>query len=194
MNKLDKTCPMCEEGTLAPTTRVVTFEHHGSDLAVEDLEVSTCSACDSELVLPEQSKRNQVKITDEKRKRDGLLTSQEIISFRKRHKLTQAKASKIFGVGINAFSKYERGINIQSLPMDKILRVAIDDTDTLHRLMKLAGIMPVEDISKNIICSYSEPCMFSMEESAAPLQGAVINRTKVIGYDGSWERMEDIAA
>jgi len=43
--------------------------------------------------------------------------------------LTQHAASSIFGGGLNAFSKYERGEVIQSKAMDKLIRVSCRYSD-----------------------------------------------------------------
>jgi len=186
MNNLDKTCPMCEEGILIPTTRSTTFEYRGSDLVVEDLEVSTCGSCDSELVFPEQRKKNQVKIADKKRNLDGLLTSHEIIEFRKRYNLSQVQASILFGGGQNAFSKYERGDVIQSVSMDRLLRLVFDSPMNLLRVEELAGIAPEVNISLKILCDYNNPCEYSVQPTA-PIKGTVINRKKVVENDNVWK-------
>jgi len=187
MNNLEKTCPMCEEGTLTPTARTTKFEYRGSDLVVDDLEVSTCSLCDSELVLPEQSKKNQVTIADKKRSLDGLLTSVEIVAFRKKYKLTQVVASTIFGGGTNAFSKYERGDTIQSVAMDRLIRLANENSIILYRLKEIAGIESEADLSLIIKCDYNEPCIISMQQPTAPLEGSVIKRKQLIENTSGWK-------
>jgi len=74
-------------------------------------------------VLAAQAKRNQVRFADAKRAIDGLLSSADIRKARRYLGLTQHAASSVFGGGLNAFPKYERGEVIQSEAMDKLIRV-----------------------------------------------------------------------
>jgi HTH-type transcriptional regulator/antitoxin MqsA len=90
-----------------------------------DVEYSVCRQCGDIVVFPEQIKRNDCLVRDAWRKIDGLLTAQEIVALRKKLGLTQQEAAKIFGGGVNAFSKYERSEVIQSVAMDKLMRVAL---------------------------------------------------------------------
>jgi len=91
---------------------------------VDDLEYSLCNKCGADPVLVEQAKRNQVRFSDAKREIDGLLSSADIRKARRYLGLTQHAASSVFGGGLNAFSKYERGEVIQSKAMDKLIRVS----------------------------------------------------------------------
>jgi HTH-type transcriptional regulator/antitoxin MqsA len=53
--------------------------------------------------------------------------------------LTQETASKIFGGGENAFSKYESGKVAQSAAMDRLLRLAYEFPFVFHWLMAFSG-------------------------------------------------------
>jgi HTH-type transcriptional regulator/antitoxin MqsA len=90
---------------------------------VPGLEYSQCDNCGADPVLAEQTKRNQVRFSDAKRAIDGLLSSSDIRKARHYLGLTQHAAASMFGGGLNAFSKYERGEVIQSEAMDKLIRV-----------------------------------------------------------------------
>jgi len=93
-------------------------------LHVADLECYRCDACGADPVFTDQIRRNQLKIADTKRAHDGLLTGAQIRGVRERLGLTQSQASEVFGGGANAFSKYERGDVMQSVAMDRLLKVA----------------------------------------------------------------------
>jgi HTH-type transcriptional regulator/antitoxin MqsA len=71
---------------------------------------------------------------------DGLLTASEIVELRNKLGLTQQEAAKIFGGGINAFSKYERSEVIQSVAMDKLMRLALNIPDVLIWLKQQSGL------------------------------------------------------
>jgi len=140
MNMSSK-CPHCERGELESRTIEEAIRYGGSDLAVQGVEISVCPVCSEELVLPEQAKANEVLFADAKRQHDGLLTSGEIVSWRKRHRLSQADAAKLLGGGVNAFSKYERGEVMQSKAMDLLMRVSQTVPGVLPFLMAEANFV-----------------------------------------------------
>lgn len=123
MNTEHLKCPMCEHGTLAPNTYSDTFQHHGADLIVDGLECYICGECGADPVFEDQIRRNHARVADARRHADGLLTGREILTLRKSLGLSQQDASEVFGGGSNAFSKYERGEVVQSVAMDRLLRL-----------------------------------------------------------------------
>jgi HTH-type transcriptional regulator/antitoxin MqsA len=64
-----------------------------------------------------------MKKTIDLRKIDGFLTPSEIKGIRLRCKINQKEASKLFGGGPNAFSRYEKGITTQSKSTDILFRL-----------------------------------------------------------------------
>lgn len=117
------TCPICESGELSPITYRDTFQHNGSEIVVSGLEGYECPVCGADPVFEDQIRRNHRRIVDAKRHADGLLTGEDIRALRERLHLTQKDASALFGGGANAFSKYERGDVVQSVAMDRLLRL-----------------------------------------------------------------------
>jgi YgiT-type zinc finger domain-containing protein len=74
MNTDNKTrCPMCESATLIPKKAVEHYHYKGQDFSLENIEYAACPVCQSEVVMPEQIKRNEARIRDEHRKIDGFL-------------------------------------------------------------------------------------------------------------------------
>jgi len=114
-------------------------------LTVHGLEHSVCDVCGEEPVLTAQIRRNQKKVADAKRRADSLLTSENILTVRQRLGLTQQDAAALFGGGANAFSKYERGDVIQSVPMDRLLRLMDICPFLLPVLQKVAGAEVIVD-------------------------------------------------
>ncbi len=121
MNK--NICPICEAGTLSNQVHTGEIQYRERIVRVPDLEYSSCDSCGADPVLAKQAKRNQVRYSDAKRATDGLLSSADIRTARRYLGLTQHAASSVFGGGLNAFSKYERGEVIQSKAMDKLIRL-----------------------------------------------------------------------
>lgn len=133
-------CPVCEHGTLSAETYAEEFQRNGAMLRVEGLERCRCDACGADPVLTDQIRRNQVRICDEKRRADGYFTGEEIRDLRARFGLSQPDAAILFGGGSNAFSKYERGEVVQSLPMDRLLRCTAAFPLLIDYLRGLAGL------------------------------------------------------
>ena len=117
-------CPICETGTLSDQVHTGELQYRDRTVRVPDLEYSQCNNCGADPVLAKQAKRNQVRYSDAKRAIDGLLSSSDIRKARRYLGLTQHAASSVFGGGLNAFSKYERGEVIQSEAMDKLIRIS----------------------------------------------------------------------
>jgi putative zinc finger/helix-turn-helix YgiT family protein len=120
-----KHCPICTTGELAFFQEPDELQYKGQTYSV-DVEYAICQQCGEEMILPEQIRRNDCRARDVWRKADGLLTGKEIVALRKKLELTQQEASQMFGGGPNAFSKYERGEVIQSVAMDKLMRLALE--------------------------------------------------------------------
>jgi HTH-type transcriptional regulator/antitoxin MqsA len=116
-------CPACEVGTLHEHIGAQEYNYKDRTFSVEGNLFSRCDACGAEVVLPWQTKANDQLIRDFHREIDGLLTGPEIKAIRKKFSISQAEAAHLFGGGANAFSKYECSEVIQSVAMDRLLRL-----------------------------------------------------------------------
>ena len=126
-----KSCPVCEGGlTREERTTAYTYKEHSKDI-VQSGEY--CVSCGEGFLSSRDLKASQKEIADFKRNVDHLLTTDEVRAIRKKLKLTQEKASALFGGGIRAFHKYETGENAQSRPLDILLKlmdsgkISVDD-------------------------------------------------------------------
>lgn len=133
-------CFACETGRLVLTTIPEVVQHNGNDVLVPDYEALVCDNCEERFVSPEVAKRNAPRIADAKRRSEGLLTGGEIAAIRKGMGLSQSDAAEIFGGGVNAFSKYERGEVVQSKAMDLLLRLTVEIPAARTSLMSRAGM------------------------------------------------------
>jgi len=141
MSKDQIICPVCEMGELVIKKGPSSFCYKGYDFSFEDIEYCECPSCHYEVILPEQSERNEARIRDEHRKIDGLLTSAEIIQLRKRFNISQSQAAQIFSDSTNAFSNFEqveKGEITQSLGMDKLMKLALRVPHCFDELCKMA--------------------------------------------------------
>lgn len=140
MKKHPEVCPDCESGTLQLEHYSDEFEYRGQTLTVDGLQCWKCNHCGSEIIWPDEIRHGDKLFTDARRRADGLLTGAEIVRIRKGLRLTQRQASALFGGGANAFSKYERGDVIQSVAMDRLLRMVARFPALLGSLAQDAGI------------------------------------------------------
>lgn len=133
-------CPECEASALAQATRNMDIQVEGRSISVSGLECYRCQNCDTEVVAPDQIRRNQLRIADHKREAMGMLRGDQIRSLRESLGLSQPDAARLFGGGPNAFSKYERGEVLQSIPMDRILKLVAAYPFVLGFLQNEAGL------------------------------------------------------
>ena len=68
-----------------------------------------CNSCGEGIISSKDSNAVAHLIQEEKARIDGLLTPNEVKKVRKQLKLTQKQAASIFGGGVNAFNRYEKG-------------------------------------------------------------------------------------
>lgn len=115
-------CPMC--GLLLKKDirkRIVTFKSHS--FTVEKQPGMFCDSCNEAFYSHDDLKKTALEVADFKRSVEGLLVSKELKKIRAKYKINQKVAAEIFGGGVNAFSKYERGEAIQSKPLDILFRL-----------------------------------------------------------------------
>ena len=141
MNTSQAICPICGEGHLNAVVgkNTVDYKDHTTEL---NMQYSVCDACGSEQADAAQTRANKRAMIAFKKHVDGLLTGAEVRAIRERLRINQADASRIFGGGPVAFSKYENDDVMQSESMDKLLRLAADLPEVFARLQQRAGILP----------------------------------------------------
>lgn len=144
---MNQICPICEKGNLSEVLYSEILEFRGSELAVEGLRASLCDVCGETSMSVEQLRSNnrlvasvKAAAVDEARNTLGLLYGYQVKQVREVLGLTQPEAAQVFGGGLNAFSKYERGDTKQSLPMDRLLRVSVAVPDAAAWLLQQAGL------------------------------------------------------
>jgi len=133
-------CPDCHKGHLQEEVYSDEIRYRDQMLVVEGLKCWVCDHCGAEIIRADQVREGDRLIAEAKRCADGLLSGDEIRAIRKSLDLTQKEASELFGGGQNAFSKYERGEVIQSVAMDRLVRLASEDAHAFRRLQRWAGI------------------------------------------------------
>lgn len=146
----NKNCQICEEGHLTPCVdkNLVEYKGHTTEL---DSHYSICDACGCEQTNATQMRDNKRAMLAFKKEVDGLLTGDEIKKIRLLLGITQNEAATIFGGGTVAFSKYENNDVMQSVPMDRLLRVANEVPEAFSVLARKFGLNVTSDSSPRTI-------------------------------------------
>jgi len=132
-------CHKCQSNNITLNSELGEYTYKNSKYYVE-IEYSFCNTCNREFISKSQILDNEKRIRDSKKQIDGLLSAREIKAIREKLKLSQTDAASVFGGGKNAFSKYERSEVTQSMAMDKLLRLTLEDSYIFRRLVDLSDI------------------------------------------------------
>lgn len=134
-----RTCPACRKGHLHERARERVFHPHGQALTVS-LLTSTCDQCGADATSASQHDENLRRLAARKSHYGELLMGEEIHALRRRYGLTQQQASRIFGKGKIAFSRYESETTYPDESTTRLLALAIAKPETLKWLADKSGI------------------------------------------------------
>lgn len=131
-------CPNCEAMALQSDTYSDEFANGSSRIRVDGLARFHCTNCGTNSMSSEQVRLNQLRIADAKRANDKLMLGEQIRGLREKLGLSQPEAALLFGGGSTGFSKYERGQVVQSVPMDRLLRLIDENPHLINSLRRIA--------------------------------------------------------
>jgi putative zinc finger/helix-turn-helix YgiT family protein len=132
-------CPVCRKGRLVLAERVRAFAPHGRRVEVK-LQTSRCDACGETTTSAAQHRENLRVLAERKVHYGKLLMGEEILALRKRYGLRQQDASRIFGKGKIAFSRYENEATYPDDSTTLLLQLAIEKPSVLKALANKAGV------------------------------------------------------
>ena len=115
-------CPFCGEKSYAHCIKPMTLTYKSQQISVNQPGY-WCNHCGEGIIGGTDRKQTQKELQELRAKIDGLLSPQEIKKVREKLHLTQRKAAEIFGGGVNAFSKYERGELPVSKPLSQLFHL-----------------------------------------------------------------------
>lgn len=115
------------------------FSPRGQTVEVQ-LLTSRCDQCGVETTRAAQHKENLSRLAARKAHYGGLLLGEDILALRKRYGLTQQDASKIFGKGKIAFSRYENEVTYPDESTTLLLQLAIENPSVMKSLAAKANI------------------------------------------------------
>ncbi|OQC18062.1 type II TA system antitoxin MqsA family protein [Candidatus Skiveiella danica] len=137
--QVHRACPACRNGHLHERTSERVFNPHGKALAVS-LLTSICDQCGAEATSASQHDENLRRLAARKAHYGELLMGEEIHALRRRYGLTQQQASRIFGKGKIAFSRYENETTYPDESTTRLLALAIAKPETIKWLADRSGV------------------------------------------------------
>ena len=109
-------CPICAAGVLHDGSKTVTQDYKGHPYQAQ-VRGAFCDKCDEAILVYDAVEEAAWLAFRDQVDRQA---ASELVSIRKRLKLTQAQAAKLAGGGKNAFSRYERG---QAKPVAAVINL-----------------------------------------------------------------------
>ncbi|MBX9772133.1 MAG: type II toxin-antitoxin system MqsA family antitoxin, partial [Candidatus Obscuribacterales bacterium] len=128
-------CPTCGEAKLVRDVRDMPYTYKGESTTLPAVTGDYCPAC-GEVVLDrsESVRAGELMVEFNKQVNASIVDPAFITSVRKKLKLDQREAAEIFGGGVNAFSRYEKGKTKPPLALVKLLRVLDRHPDLLSEI------------------------------------------------------------
>lgn len=133
-----ETCDICGEEAASHKVKPVCYTYKGHQFIIKQ-PATWCASCGEGIISPEDNKAVQVEIQTQRAKIDGILSPTEIQEIRKKLKLKQKEASLLFGGGVNAFNRYESGVNPVSKPLSLLLSILKKHPDQLSEIKTFQG-------------------------------------------------------
>lgn len=141
-------CPTCGIGKLVAATRGVPYTYKGKSTVIKAVKGRYCDnpKCREVVMELEQSVRMSGEMLAFNKTVNAKLTPIDLLAnVRRRFKLTQQQAAKVFGGGVNAFSRYESGKTKPPVALIKLFRVLdnhpdlFDEVVSVHARTRKAG-------------------------------------------------------
>ncbi|MBW1649566.1 MAG: type II toxin-antitoxin system MqsA family antitoxin [Deltaproteobacteria bacterium] len=130
-------CSVCESGQIESCIQDLPFEYKGKKTVLPDQIIFKCPECAETFISPENERNIDKYLIDERRKIDGLLTSDEIKAIRKQYGMTQTAFAKMLRVAAKTFARYENGQVAQSYAMDNLLRILRKFPDAISAISNI---------------------------------------------------------
>lgn len=134
MNKINlEHCPFCGKESYQHQTKPLTLKYKSQSITVNQPGY-WCNECQEGVIGGDDRKTTQKELQAFKADVDGLLSPDKIKLTREKLNLTQQRAAEIFGGGINAFSRYERGETPIPRPLSQLLQLLSSHPDLLKEI------------------------------------------------------------
>ena len=125
-------CPVCAMAELVNDIRDLPYTYKNESTFVPDVEGDFCPACGDVVLNPKESARVSAAMLEfNKQVNAAIIDPNFIARIRKKLALDQQEASRLFGGGINAFSRYETGKTKPPLALIRLFQVLDRHPDLL---------------------------------------------------------------
>lgn len=117
-------CPVCGAAELIRDTRDLRYTYKGESTTIPGVTGDFCPACDEVILDKDQGNRYSDLVGAFQRQVNAAIVDPGfIVSVRKKLELNQQEAGEIFGGGVNAFSRYEKGKTRPPLALVKLFKL-----------------------------------------------------------------------
>ena len=128
-------CPVCGGAELVHDTRDIPYTYKGESTTIPEVSGEFCPACGEAVLERKESARvSSLMLEFNKQVNASIVDPAFIARVRKKLALDQREAGEIFGGGVNAFSRYEKGKTKPPLALVKLLKVLDRHPDLLSEV------------------------------------------------------------
>jgi HTH-type transcriptional regulator/antitoxin MqsA len=128
-------CPSCGAADLIRDTRDIPYTYKGETTSIAKVMGDYCPACGEVVLDRHQGDRYSNLIGQFQRQINAAYVDPKYIALvRKKLDLDQREAAELFGGGVNAFSRYERGKVKPPLALVKLLKLLDRHPDLLQEI------------------------------------------------------------
>lgn len=128
-------CPVCGGAELVHDTRDIPYTYKGESTTIPEVSGGFCPACGEAVLERKESARvSSLMLEFNKQVNASIVDPAFIARVRKKLALDQREAGEIFGGGVNAFSRYEKGKTKPPLALVKLLKVLDRHPDLLSEV------------------------------------------------------------
>lgn len=128
-------CPNCNSNKLVAVSHDMPYAYKGEHTVITGVNGEWCPACGETLLdITESSRIHREMQTFNQKVNERLFSPQEISHLRERLRLTQQEAARLFGGGVNAFSRYESGKIKPPVALIKLMRLLERHPDLLDEM------------------------------------------------------------
>ena len=166
-------CPTCRQSELVHDTRNIKYTYKGESTTLPKITGDFCKRCDEVITDREESARlSKMMLNFNKQVNASKVDPEFIFKVRKKLNYDQQEAAKVFGGGVNAFSKYESGKTKPPIPLVQLFRI-------LDRHPELARELPGFQIFQNYEPTAIRHKLASEKENATMVFGSGPRRSAI---------------
>ena len=130
-------CPTCGAAELVHGKQDMRYTYQGRSTALRSVEGDHCPACgESVLDMNAAGRVSAAMLAFNKKVNADSVDPAFIVKVRRKLALDQREASRIFGGGVNAFSRYETGRTKPPLALVQLLRLLDKHPEQLEELRR----------------------------------------------------------